>query len=137
MISQRHLARVVVMQALFAFFTRPNTDLKSNLDHAISVFPVKLKKDFFAIELAEGSLENKKKIEKNIALHTKNKTLEKIDFLTLAILFISTFEMCFSGNKLPIPIIINEAVELAKEYGKDTSPALVNAVLSSMANNLK
>ena len=96
--------------------------------------PVKLKETEFAKEISEGVLANTEKIRKKILENTTDKSLAKIDRLTMSVLYIGTYELCFAKNKQAAAIIINEAIELAKEYGKDTCPSLVNAILSKMAD---
>ena len=56
--------------------------------------------------------------------------MERISKIDLAILKLAIFEMVYSG--LPYKIAINEAVELAKKYGEDSSKSFVNGVLASI-----
>jgi N utilization substance protein B len=48
------------------------------------------------------------------------------------ILRLAIFEILFN-DKTPLKVAINEAVELAKEFGSDSSPRLINGVLGSIA----
>ena len=50
----------------------------------------------------------------------------------LTIIRLAVYEVCFD-EKIPIGVAINEAVELAKSYGQDGSPAFVNGVLAKFA----
>lgn len=59
--------------------------------------------------------------------------LEKIAMVDLAILRLATYELMFE-DKTPPKVIINEAVELAKDLSGDKSPSFVNAVLGTIYN---
>jgi N utilization substance protein B len=48
------------------------------------------------------------------------------------ILRLAIYEMCFAGEKVPVNIAVNEAVELAKEFGSDASSRFVNGILGKM-----
>ena len=78
-----------------------------------------------------GIQTNEEEIEKLIASNLKEKwSMERISKIDLAILKLAIFEMVYSG--LPYKIAINEAVELAKKYGEDSSKSFVNGVLASI-----
>ena len=76
-------------------------------------------------------------IENEIAKNLKSEwTIERISKINMSILKIAIYEIVY--KKLPYKISINEAVELAKKYGEDTSASFINGVLASVvkANNL-
>ncbi len=68
-------------------------------------------------------------IEKNLKSDWKIERISKID---LAILKLAIYEIKY--KELPFKVVINEAVELAKKYGEDTSKNFVNGVLASIVN---
>ncbi|MBP3255901.1 MAG: transcription antitermination factor NusB [Clostridia bacterium] len=83
-----------------------------------------------------GIKENKEKIEKLISENLKEKwTIERISKIDIAILKVAIYELIYS--ELPYKIVINEAVELAKKYGDDSSRAFVNGVLASVVKKEK
>jgi transcription antitermination factor NusB len=133
--SQRHLSRIVAMQTIFSVLSRSTEiDIEKNLVYIANQLPSKLNSLQFAQELTQGVFDNKKEIEETIKKSTNDKSLEKIDLLTLSILFLGTYELCFSKNKQATPVVINEAIELAKSFAKDSAPSLINAVLSKIIN---
>ena len=84
-----------------------------------------------------GVKDNSEQLEKYISENLKEKwTIDRISKIDLAILKIAVFELIFS--KLPYKVVINEAVELAKKYGDDSSKSFVNGILASVVkkNNL-
>ncbi len=62
--------------------------------------------------------------------------VEKINKVDLAILRLAIYEL-FIDNKEPQNVIIDEAVELAKEFANDTSPAFINGVLGNITTHAK
>ena len=70
-----------------------------------------------------------RQIEKNLKSDWKIERISKID---LAILKLAIYEIKY--KELPFKVVINEAVELAKKYGEDTSKNFVNGVLASIVN---
>ena len=80
-----------------------------------------------------GIEKNKEKIieqiEKNLKKDWKIERISKID---LSILKLAIYEILY--KELPFKVVINEAVELAKKYGEDSSKNFVNGILASIVN---
>lgn len=70
-------------------------------------------------------------IDKNIAKHAYKFPIEKISKVDLAILRLAIYELLIE-KKQPIKVIIDEAVELAKEFGGDNSYKFINGVLGKI-----
>ena len=81
----------------------------------------------FGIEKNKEKIINQ--IEKNLKKDWKIDRISKID---LAILKLAIYEIQY--KELPFKVVINEAVELAKKYGEDSSKNFVNGVLASIVN---
>jgi len=82
-------------------------------------------------QLVEGVTKNRREIDKIIEKSAPEWPLEKISKIDVAILRIAIFEMVF-GKTAPDKVVIDEAVELAKEFGNDTSGKFVNGVLGNV-----
>lgn len=89
-----------------------------------------LKNDYIKDGYA-GVLANLPAIDEMISAASKGWKLSRLARVTLSLLRLAVYEMCFA--KLPYHIAINEAVELAKVYGEDKSPAFINGVLNKIA----
>jgi len=76
-------------------------------------------------------LENELPIEETITRHASRYPIDKISKIDLAILKLSIYELLFE-KKNPPKVIINEAIELAKEYGNDRSYSFINGVLGAI-----
>ena len=77
-------------------------------------------------------LTHKDLIDKKIAIAAPEFSIDKINKADLAILRLAVFEL-FVEKKEPAKVIIDEAIELAKEYGGDSSPAFINGALGNIA----
>jgi len=106
----RHQERIRIVQELFAFFFNKKTKLS---------------------EKTKKILENQDKINLLIEKNAPKFPLEKIAKIDLAILTLAVFELILE-KKQPPKVIINEAVEIAKEFGGDKSYAFINAVLGKI-----
>lgn len=87
-------------------------------------------------EGAEKVLEKKVMIDKTIQEAAPDFPVDKINKIDLAILRLASFELLVD-RKEPQHVVIDEAVELAKEFGQDTSPAFVNGVLGHILSYAK
>lgn len=79
----------------------------------------------------EKIVNNKIVIDDNIHKAAPDFPVEKINKVDLAILRLAIYELVIN-KKEPQNVIIDEAVELAKEFGNDTSPAFINGVLGQV-----
>jgi N utilization substance protein B len=86
----------------------------------------------FAGELVRGALENGGQIDAHIRRFAPAWPVEQIPVVDRNILRLAIFEILLD-NRVPVKAAINEAVELAKTFGSDTSPKFVNGVLGSVA----
>ena len=84
-------------------------------------------KEYFD-KVSQGIKEYEVDIDRMILSKLKNWTIERIFKIDLAILRLAVYEiMYFEG--MPLKVAVNEAVELAKKYGNDSSYNFVNGVL--------
>lgn len=105
----RHLRRREAVKALFAdtFTTQPNPP-----------------------ELVVKILTQKEKIDKLISDAAPQWPLEKLNKIDLAILRLAVYEL--ENEDTPPKVVIDEAVELAKEYGSESSSSFINGVLGTI-----
>ncbi len=78
-----------------------------------------------------GILEKKQTIDEKIQHAAPEFPIEKINKVDLAILRLAVYELICT-KKEPPKVIIDEAIELAKEYGGETSPAFINGALGKV-----
>lgn len=85
---------------------------------------------------AEKIIKMKEELDEIIQNSAPDFPVEKINKIDLAVLRLAAYELLFE-KKEPQNVVIDEAVELAKEYGNDTSPSFVNGVLGHIISYAK
>ena len=87
----------------------------------------------FSGQLVHGVLQNKVKLDERIESLAPAFPVAQMSVIDRNIMRLAIFEILFD-NKAPFKVAINEAVELAKAFGGDSSPQLVNGVLGSVVD---
>ncbi len=87
----------------------------------------------FTSEIVLGVLSMVDRLDSFIAQHAPEWPLEQVAVIDRNILRIALWEFAIHEST-PIKVAINEAIELAKLYGSDSTPRFVNGVLGSLAN---
>ena len=130
MTGTRRKARILALQALYEI------DCSSHdVDHIVTRYTKEksLPEEVFQFtrELTKGVLEHKQEIDTIIKRFAPLFPLTQVAIVDRNILRIAIYESVFD-NKVPVKATINEAVELAKSYGSDTSSKFINGVLGSV-----
>ena len=86
----------------------------------------------FARNLVHGVIENRERLDEIIRKNAPAWPLEQVAAVDRNILRLAIYEIVID-NSVPMRAAINEAVELAKEFGGEASPKFVNGVLGSVA----
>ena len=137
--SNRHLARSIVLQSLYQCDFRSNltADCSDILDRNLKEFGANLDDPHkeFANQTFQGIIKNKKKIDKKIASYSPDWSLTQMSLIDRNILRIGAYELFFSEN-VPAKVAINEAIEIAKDYGGQSSSKFINGVLGSIYKDL-
>lgn len=90
------------------------------------------RQDSYAWTLVEGVFDNYERIDEIITKHSQHWKINRIAKVELTILRLCLFEMLFCPD-IPIKVAMNEAIELAKDFGDDNSKTFVNGVLDAAA----
>lgn len=91
----------------------------------------------YALQLVRGIDAHKPLIDRQLSASSENWTLSRMPIIDRSILRLATYEMLFVKD-VPVSVSINEAVELAKEFGgEDDSSRFVNGVLGRIARQLE
>ncbi len=141
--ANRHLSRSIAMQTLYEWDFNSSTSLTTGggkdkkieeiLERDINEFAPGLEDDQFARDLIKGVLENKKKIDEIIAKTAPEWPLEQVSLVDRNILRLGIYELLFGKREeVPPKVAINEAIELAKSFGGETSGKFVNGVLGTI-----
>lgn len=85
----------------------------------------------YMTETINGIAKNKEEILKLISQNLKEKwDISRVSKINITLLKLATYEIVYT--ELPYKVVVNEAVEIAKKYGDDTSPAFINGVLANI-----
>jgi N utilization substance protein B len=126
----RRKARTIALQALFELDCSAHKP-KEVLARLLEEKALPDEAADFAGSLVSGVLQNKKSIDDLIQRFAPAFPVNQIAPIDRNILRLAIFEILFD-NRVPIKAAINEAVELAKGFGGDTSQKFVNGVLGSV-----
>ena len=132
-IRHRHIARIVTLQTLFELEFAANSP-ESILERTIEIKALSGEAVAFAGELVNGVLTNKQILDDAIRRFAPAFPVDQLSSMDRNILRIALYELLISETTPP-KVAVNEAVELAKEFGADTSPKFVNGVLGSVISD--
>ncbi|MGQ9618145.1 MAG: transcription antitermination factor NusB [Candidatus Aminicenantia bacterium] len=90
----------------------------------------------FTTQLVNGTLDNKKEIDRLISVHSLNWKLERMSTVDRNVLRIAAYELHYLKHA-PAPVIINEAIEVAKKYGSEDSAKFINGVLDAIRRSME
>ena len=131
----RHRSRQRALQVLFLWDLR-----KQTVDDAISSFyemlaseedpPHRSDPDDFMESLVRGTAENASGIDQRISSKSAHWRLERMPAVDRNILRMAVYEM--SELKTPVPVVIDEALELARQFSGDESVSFINGVLDAV-----
>ena len=133
--ANRHLGRSIAMQSLFQWDFSGRNDAAADeiVKYHTKEFAPGLEDDNFARELVKGVLKNREKLDSIIEKAAPEWPLEQVAIVDRNVLRLGLYELLF-GNRAEVPpkVAINEAIELAKTYGSDSSGKFVNGVLGTV-----
>ena len=87
----------------------------------------------FAYKLVNGVLVNRERLDAVIQVHAPEWPLSQMAIVDRNILRMAIYEFAILGET-PIKVAINEAIELAKDFGSDNASRFINGVLGALAN---
>ncbi|HOF11746.1 MAG TPA: transcription antitermination factor NusB [Treponemataceae bacterium] len=130
----RRKARILAFQALYSFDVgKMDSEQLVSLSWVESKSLEKLSEssNLYTRLLIAGTLENLEEIDENISKNLTNWDFERLNRVDLAILRISAYALLYQKDLHP-SIVIDEAVQIAKEFGSDDSFKFINAVLDNI-----
>ncbi len=122
------------MQSLYEWdFSGKRVDLTKIVEKNIKEFGPGLEDESFIWQLATGVVEHLPEIDKIIATSAPEWPIDQITIIDRNVLRIGLYELLF-GDKEAVPpkVAINEAIELAKSFGGESSGKFINGVLGTV-----
>lgn len=129
MAGSRRKARIMVLQSLYELDCAQH-DGTQTLERLLKENPLLGDVPSFARGIIKGVLDKKEALDQTIQTYAPNWPVEQLSPIDRNILRIALFEILFN-DMTPPKAAINEAVELAKSFGSESSPKFVNGVLGS------
>ena len=132
--SNRHLARAIVMQILYQwdFRGKPSAALPAIAHEVISEFGIGIEEnEEYIMTSVEHIIDNLEHIDATIAAYAAHWPIEQMSLVDRNILRIGVYELNLNDH-VPAKVAINEAIELAKNYGGQSSGKFVNGILGAM-----
>ncbi len=126
----RHRARIVALQALYERDSSSHAPLDA-LQRRVAEQRLGQAAAAFARDLIEGVLAQQDEIDRVIGQAAPAWPVEQLPPVDRNILRLAISEM-LGDNRTPVRAVINEAVELAKQFGSDSSAKFVNGVLGTI-----
>lgn len=137
MASNRHLGRIVALQALYEYDFRvrcddSSVDIEEIISRNLARYKDTIEDLSFVEELIRGVAKNSQQLDEKLQPLAPEWPLDQISRIDHTILRLSMFELFdMPKSKIPPKVTINEAVELAKSFGAEKSSKFINGVLGS------
>lgn len=133
--ANRHLSRSIAMQSLFEldFNKFDKSKINDIVTRNLKEFAPGLEDSEFIYQLIDGVFKNQKAIDAIIGKAAPEWPIEQVAIVDRNVLRVGLYELLF-GNRAEVPpkVAINEAIELAKTFGGETSGKFVNGVLGTI-----
>lgn len=136
MASNRHLGRILVLQTLYEYeFRSQSEDPKVNLEEIInrnmSRYDDTIGDKQFVEDLLYGVVEKQVELDDKLQPMAPEWPISQIARIDRNVLRVGLFELLYMRETVPPKVAINEAVELAKAFGSDNSSKFINGVLGT------
>ena len=131
--SNRHLARTIALQTLFEwdFKGKNKKEIDEIVQYNYKAFAPEFHDHSFTDKIVAGVVEHLTEIDKFIKDFAPEWPIEQITLVDSNILRLGVFELIFDPD-IPSKVEINEAIEIAKTFGGESSGRFVNGVLGSI-----
>ena len=126
----RTIARARAMQLIYESEMGGDGGEETRID-LLGVEPNEEEADYME-RMFKGVSENMSRLDADIAAHLRGWTLERLSRVDLAILRLGAYELML--REVSARVVINEAVELGKQFGGDDSAAFINGILGKVAD---
>ncbi len=136
--ATRHLVRTVILQSLYEWdFYRGKHDIVAILDRNLAEFAPGIDEPEFAWKILTGVTDHLRDIDNVITKAAPEWPLDKIAIIDRNILRVGLYELLYADpNEVPPKVAINEAIEIAKNYGGLNAARFINGVMGTIYREL-
>ena len=137
--ATRHLIRSIVLQSLYEWdFSGRKSDLIKIVERNLNEFGAGVDEPEFAWRIINGVTANLKKIDEIITKVAPQWPINQVFIVDRNILRIGLYELLYADhNEVPEKVAINEAIELAKNFGGPNSGKFINGVLGTVYSQMQ
>ena len=138
--GSRHLSRSIVMQSLYEwdFYGQKSEALDKIVNRNIEEFGPGLEETNFIWELIKEIKNHLSELNKIIEKAAPEWPIDKITIVDRNVLRIGLYELLYADKEsVPPKVAINEAIELAKNFGGESSGKFINGVLGTVYKEMK
>jgi len=137
--ATRHLIRSIILQSLYEWdFYNRKDELRKIAERNLTEFGPGIDEPDFARKIINGLLEHIADIDAIIAKAAPDWPLERIAIVDRNALRIGLYELLYADpNEVPPKVAINEAIEIAKNYGGPNSGKFINGVLGTVYKEIE
>lgn len=133
--ANRHLSRSITVQTLYEWdFKGKNSEqIEEIISHNLEEFGPGLEDETFVRKLIKGVIDHLPQLDKIIEKSAPEWPVEQITIVDRNVLRIGLYELLFCNrSEVPPKVAINEAIELAKSFGGESSGKFINGVLGTV-----
>lgn len=137
--ATRHLIRTIVLQSLYEWdFYGKKTDLIRVAERNVEEFGPGIDEPDFVWRLLKGIVEHLPELDALIERVAPEWPIDQIAIIDRNVLRLGLYELLHADrNEVPAKVAINEAIEIAKNYGGLSSPRFVNGVLGTVYREIE
>ena len=137
--ATRHLCRTISFQSLYEWdFHGKETDLEKIVERNINTLGSDIDEPEFIWKIVNGVILHLEEIDKHIKEAAPEWPINQIASVDRNILRIGIYELLYADkNEVPPKVAINEAIEIAKNFGGPNSSKFINGVLGAIYNGIK
>jgi N utilization substance protein B len=135
--DKRHRAREAALQLMYQWEIGrvAEMDLSEAADSFWGVHPAPVRRRVFATELAKGAAAHLSTIDPLIEAHSDNWRLSRMAVIDRIIMRLAIYELMHTDT--PPPVVIDEALELAKTFSGEQAVGFINGLLDSVRRHLE
>lgn len=137
--ATRHLARTIVLQSFYEWdFYDREADLEKIVERNMENFGQGIDEPEFVWKIVKGIIEHLQEIDNVIKKAAPEWPIDKIAMVDRNVLRLGLYELLYADKEeVPPKVAINEAIEIAKNYGGTNSPKFINGVLGTIYREME
>lgn len=131
----RELSFKIIFETAFQEDEKVSKLINELIENSDEEYEINEEDDKYIQEITEGVHQKEADLDEKIREHLKTGwTMERLSKIDVAILRLAIYEILYRED-IPFKVSVNEAVELAKVFSEDSSPAFINGVLAEIISN--